>query len=88
MKILHIIRNPNDATPLEIAEAQGREHKVSVLMLHDGVYANPGYDVKNSGFQVYASASDAMARGVTGHECVDYRQIAKMLFEYDKVISW
>jgi len=83
MKILHIIRNPNDATPLEIAEAQGREHKVSVLLLHDGVYANP--DAK---IQVYVCAADALARGVTGHECVDYKQITKMLFEYDKVVSW
>ena len=66
MKILHIIRNPNDATPLEIAEAQGREHKVSVLLLHDGVYANP--DAK---IQVYVCAADALARGVTGHECVE-----------------
>lgn len=86
MKILHIIRNPNDATPLEIAQFQGREHEVTVLLLHDGVYANP--DAKNPGFQVYASATDALARGVKGHECVDYRQIAKMLFEYDKVVSW
>ena len=83
MRILHIIRNPNEATPLEIAEAQGREHEVAVLLLHDGVYANP--DAK---IQVYASAADALARGVTGHECVDYRKIAKMLFEYDKVVSW
>ncbi|MCX9080784.1 MAG: hypothetical protein OIN83_01150 [Candidatus Methanoperedens sp.] len=83
MKILHIIRNPNDATPLEIAKAHGREHEVAVLLLHDGVYANP--DAK---IQVYASAADALARGVMGHECVDYKQIAKMLFEYDKVISW
>jgi sulfur transfer complex TusBCD TusB component (DsrH family) len=85
MKILHIIRNPNDATPLEIAKAQGREHEVAVLLLHDGVYLNPENDAK---FQVYASASDALARGVPGHECVNYKQIAKMLFEYDKVISW
>lgn len=83
MKILHIIRNPNDATPLEIAKAQGREHEVSVLLMHDGVYSNT--DAK---IQVYVCAADALARGVTGHECVDYRQIAKMLFEYDKVISW
>jgi sulfur relay protein TusB/DsrH len=88
MKILHIIRNPNDTTPLEIAKAQGREHEVAVLLLHDGVYANPVSDAENPDFQVYASAADALARGVTRHECVDYRKIAKMLFEYDKVISW
>ena len=87
MKILHIIRNPNDATPdatpLDIAKSQSKEHEVSVLLLHDAVYANPGLQI-----QVYACASDARARRITKHECVDFKQIAKMLFEYDKVVSW
>ena len=81
MKILHIIRNPNDATPLEIARSQSKEHEVAVLLLHDAVYASPD-------IQVYACAADALTRGITRHECVDYKQIAKMLFEYDKVVSW
>ena len=81
MKILHIIRNPNDATPLEIARSQSFDHEVAVLLLHDAVYAKPD-------LRVYASASDARARGVTVHECVDYKRIVQMLFEYDKVVSW
>ncbi len=83
MKILHIIRNPNDATPLEIARSQSKEHEVAVLLLHDAVYANPGLQL-----QVYACAADARARGVTKHECVDFKRIAQMLFEYDRVVSW
>jgi len=83
MKILHIIRNPNDETPLEIAISQSKEHDVAVLLLHDAVYANP--DVH---FKVYACTADAQARGVTEHECMDYKKIVKMLFEYDKVVSW
>lgn len=81
MKILHIIRNPNDATPLEIAKAQGREHEVAILLLHDAVYAR-------CDLTAYASAADAKARGVTGHECVDNKRIVQMLFEYDKIVSW
>jgi len=81
MKILHIIRNPNDTTPLEIARSQIKEHEVVVLLLHDAVYANPD-------LQVYACTEDALARGVTKHECVDFKRIAQMLFEYDKVVSW
>lgn len=81
MKILHILRNPNDATPLEIAKAQSREHEVAVLLLHDAVYMKPE-------LTTYACAEDAEARGVTGHECVDYERIVEMLFEYDKVVSW
>jgi len=81
MRILHILRNPNDLTPLEIAKAQSREHEVAVLLLHDAVYMKPE-------LTTYACATDAEARGVTGHECVDYRRIVEMLFEYDKVVSW
>ncbi len=81
MKILHIIRNPDDITPIEIAKAQSKEHEVSILLLHDAVYAAPGAGV-------YACAGDAEARGVTGHERIGYDRIVEMLFEYDKIISW
>ena len=81
MKILHIIRNPNDSTPIEIAKSQSKGHEVMILLLHDAVYARPE-------FPAYACAADAMARGVTWHECVDYSRIVRMLFEYDKVVSW
>jgi sulfur relay protein TusB/DsrH len=83
MKILHIIRNPNDETPIGIARSQSEEHEVAVLLLHDAVYAIP--DVQ---FRVYACTADAEARGVVRHECVDYKKIVEMLFEYDKVVSW
>jgi sulfur transfer complex TusBCD TusB component (DsrH family) len=81
MKILHIIRNPNDSTPLEVARAQGRDNEVAILLLHDAVYAKP--DLTS-----FACAADAEARGVAGHECVGYERIVEMLFEYDKVVSW
>lgn len=83
MKILHVIRNPNDGTPLEIAISQNEEHEVAVLLLHDAVYAIP-----NVQFKLYACEADAEARGVTRHECVNYKKIVEMLFEFDKVVSW
>lgn len=81
MKILHIIRNPNDTTPIEIARAQGREHYVALLLLHDAVYTDPG-------LKTFACADDAEARGVTAHERVEYDRIVEMLFEYDRIVSW
>ena len=81
MKILHIIRNPNDITPLEIAKAQGVEHDVALLLLHDAVYLKPG-------LKYFACSADSEARGVTGHDCVGYDRIVQMLFEYDSVVSW
>jgi sulfur transfer complex TusBCD TusB component (DsrH family) len=83
MRILHIIRNPNDETPIEIARSQSEENEVAVLLLHDGVYANPDVQCK-----IYACAADAEARDVAGHECVDFKRIIQMLFEFDKVVSW
>jgi sulfur relay protein TusB/DsrH len=83
MKILHIICNPNDETPLEIAIIQSEEHEVAVLLLNDAVYAFP--EVR---FKVYACAADAEARGVARHESVDYKRIVQMLFKFDKVVSW
>ena len=83
MKILHIIRNPNDETPLEIARSQSEDNDVAVLLLHDAVYAIPEVQ-----FKVYAGAADVQARGVSRHECVDYKRIVQMLFEFDKVVSW
>ncbi len=81
MKILHIIRNPNDATPIEIAKAQSKDNEVVVLLMHDAVYTSPE-------LKVYACAADAEARDATVHERVDYDRIVEMLFEYDKVVSW
>ncbi|MBU3967406.1 MAG: hypothetical protein KKG76_08545 [Euryarchaeota archaeon] len=81
MKILHIIRNPHDKTPIEIAKAQGREHDVALLLMHDAVYMDPG-------MKAFACKDDAEARRVTAHECVGYDRIVKMIFEYDRVVSW
>jgi sulfur transfer complex TusBCD TusB component (DsrH family) len=81
MKILHIIRNPNDVTPLEVAKAQSKENEVAILLMHDGVYSHPD-------LPAFTCKKDAEARGVIGHECVDYARIVKMLFEYEKVVSW
>lgn len=81
MKIVHIIRNPHDKTPIEIAQAQGREHDVTLLLMHDAVYMVPG-------IKAYACRDDAEARGVTAHECVGYDSIVKMILECDRVVSW
>jgi len=82
MKILHIIRNPDDTTPLEIAKAQSKENEVAILLMHDAVY------VSDTGLTTFAVKDDAEARGVKKHEHVSYNRIVEMLFEYDKVISW
>lgn len=81
MRFLHIIRNPNDTTPIKIAKAQSEEHDVALLLLHDAVYMDPG-------LKTFACADDAEARGVTAHERVGYGRIVKMLFEYDRIVPW
>ncbi len=83
MKILHIIRNPDDTTAIDIAKVQSKEHEVAILLMHDAVYAST-----SPGLRTYACAADAEARGITGNELAGYDRIVKMLFEYDKVVSW
>lgn len=85
MRILHILRNPKDRTPLEIAEIQTREHYVGVLLLHDAVFLKeiPG------NLEVYACLDDALARNISSnHTQLGYEEIVKLIFEYDKVVSW
>jgi sulfur transfer complex TusBCD TusB component (DsrH family) len=81
MRILHIIKKPDDVTPFDIAGEQKKNNEVTILLLHDAVYVAPGKGI-------YACAADVEARGVLGHTTVDYDMIVSMIFENDKVVSW
>jgi len=61
------------------SRSQSKEHEVAVLFLHDAVYASP--DIQVYAVQLMPWQENYQAR------MRDYKQIAKMLFEYDKVVS-
>ncbi|MBI4316895.1 MAG: sulfurtransferase complex subunit TusB [Chloroflexi bacterium] len=86
MKILHILRDSNDPLPLSMANTQrGQGEEVSILLIHDAVYASVP-----KGFKVFASRDDVQARGVTpdGAELIDYPQIVDLIVEHDSVTVW
>lgn len=86
MKILHIIRNPDEATGLDFALEQSKEHEVSILFMHDGVYSVR----KKMDFPatVFFCKDDLQARGLDTRDALDYDQIVDVIFSHDKVICW
>lgn len=85
MRILHVIRNPNDRLAVEVAGQQGKSCQVALLLVQDGVLARP--DVP--GAAVYALARDPEARGVTATgEAVDYDGAVRLIAAHDTVVVW
>lgn len=84
MKILHIIRHPQNNTALDFLEKQKEMgDEIALLLLQDGVYSPP------SGYDVYACQEDLEARGLeVGEKAVSYEEIIKIVFAYDKVFTW
>lgn len=85
VRILHLVRSIEDErVSATAAEQQRLGHEVTLLLMHDAVFAAPHF----SG-TVLACQDDLEARQAEGkHTSVDYDGIVKLIFEYDKVISW
>ncbi len=64
MKILHVIRTPLDGLPVELACHQQGTHEVGVLLVQDGVYADPAAGQVS----VYALRADLEARGLAADD--------------------
>lgn len=85
MKILHIVRDMEEALPLQVAgEQQGQGHDVTLLLLHDAVLRRVSFPGP-----VIACEDDLAARGVEGrYPAVDYRGIVQAILDHERVISW
>lgn len=86
MKILHILRNPDDETALKVALEQSEKHEVSLLFIHDGVYSLR--KEMNYPFRVFFCRDDLQARGLNIDKSLDYDQIVDLIFSHDRVICW
>ncbi len=86
MKILHILRKPDDKTAIEIAKEQSCGNVVAILLMHDAVFS---YVSDLGNIKIYASKRDVEARGAGGGFIqLDYEKIVELIFEYDKIVSW
>lgn len=90
MKILHILRNPDDETAMKVALEQSEKHEVSLLFIQDGVYSLKKEMKKEMvyPFRVFFCRDDLQARGLNLDESLDYDQIVDLIFSHDRVISW
>ena len=97
MSILHIIRNRNDAIALDTIRLQsenGGNGGVGVLLIHDAVLdlVDGGASVFPAGVKLHALSFDCDARAISkldeACDCVDYDAMLKLVFDYDKVITW
>lgn len=87
MKILHILRQKDDAYAWEMAELQGQEleTEVIVLLLHDAVFSSPN----QSSLKIFACQDDILARGLGGRfPALNYSEIVQLIFDCDTVINW
>lgn len=85
MRILHILRQIHEDRALAVAERQRASgHQVTLLLLQDAVLSRPRF-----GDEIYACAEDVKARtGQAPYPTLDYDGIARMIFEYERVVSW
>ncbi|MFQ6055636.1 MAG: sulfurtransferase complex subunit TusB [Methanosarcinales archaeon] len=87
MKILHIFRNIKD-NAIDIALEQSKTNDIGILLMHDAVLSN---FKEISSCKVYALSEDVKARNISlpaEVKKVNYEEMVKLIFEYDKVISW
>ncbi len=86
MKILHIIKKPNDISAWQTA-IQQRDKKgsqVRVLLIQDAVF-NPIRD----DVEVFACQDDVIVRGVkTEASLVGYKDIVEMIQDADSIVCW
>ena len=86
VKILHIIKKPDDSSAWQTAIRQRdkKGNQVRVLLIQDAVF-NPIRD----DVEVFACQDDVIVRGVkTEASLVGYRDIVKMLQDADSIVCW
>lgn len=81
MKTLHILRKTID--PLAF-DAIRTDPQAAVLLIQDAVLAKGSFPA-----ETYACREDLDARGIEGaFRPVDYNEIARLIGEHDRVITW
>lgn len=83
-RALHVVRRRADDMAWAVIAEQNRESPVDVLLVQDGVFAEPP-----AGVSVCANDEDVAARGLdTPHRRVGYDEIAGMVVNAATVRVW
>jgi sulfur relay protein TusB/DsrH len=87
MRVLHLIRRPNDRLAFEAAGRQGRE--ATVLLIQDGVRAVIQGVGPGAAGTIYVSADDVQARGVeTDYPGLTAVQMSELIVSHERVLVW
>jgi len=84
MRSLHLIRKVSDLLAEESIRAEALDGPVAVILVQDGVLNHtlfPG--------EVFVNQEDLDARAQESpHPKIDYREIARLVLEYDRTVVW
>ena len=85
MKIIHILRSPNDTLALETLNKQSEHMEVTVILLQDAISVQ----------EISAQHLFVLEEGIckdrikeTSIRSINYRDFLNLIFEHDKVLCW
>lgn len=86
MRILHIIKKPNDrvAYDMVLKQQESTDRQVVVLLIHDAVYTPPP-----GAMELCACRDDVEARGIESTaRLVGYDEMVELLLKSESVVCW
>jgi hypothetical protein len=82
VNILHIIRQPTDATALAIAREQAKGHAVTLAFVHH-------VPVLPTGFATSVYVIEPRRPSVSGDTAsIDYQRLIRLIVAHERVILW
>lgn len=85
MKILHILRDPNNKYAIEAVTSHGIDNETELILIHDAVYLK----ISCAGVKTFACKNDVETRGIESlWNMLSYEEIIKKVFESDLVTCW
>lgn len=89
MNILFIVKEKNDLDYLLKMYDKSQvkvPNEIALLLIHDAVLVEINCD---NDFKIFACSDDVKARGVNvSFDTLNYKQMLKLMADYDKVICW
>lgn len=84
MRVLHLIRDPDEQFGMEMARQQAATDEVAVVLIHEGVRMAAPSDLSP-----FALAEDVQARGDrAGVRRIDMAEVVRLLEGHDRVFVW
>jgi sulfur transfer complex TusBCD TusB component (DsrH family) len=84
VRVLHLIRDPDEQFGLDLVRHQAATDEVAVVLIQEGVRMAPPPDVPT-----FALADDLRARGdLAGPQLIDAPELIRLLETHERVFVW